>query len=59
VWKILTQVFGSRNQRLIKEMSRTVAAVNGFEAGVSALKDEQFPERTRELKAPPVRRWTT
>ena len=51
VWKILTQVFGSRNQRLIKEMSRAVAAVNGFEASVSALKDEQFPERTRELKA--------
>jgi preprotein translocase subunit SecA len=50
VWKILTQVFGSRNQRLIKEMNRTVAAVNGFEAGVSALKDEQFPEKTRELK---------
>jgi preprotein translocase subunit SecA len=51
VWKLLTQVFGSRNQRLIKEMSRTVAAVNGFEASVAALKDEQFPEKTRELKA--------
>ena len=25
VWKLLTQVFGSRNQRLIKELSRTVA----------------------------------
>src|ERR1700683_3206036 len=32
-------------------MSRTVAAVNGFEASVSALNDEQFPEKTRELKA--------
>ncbi|HXP25006.1 MAG TPA: hypothetical protein VN891_04455, partial [Steroidobacteraceae bacterium] len=51
MWKLLTQVFGSRNQRLIKEMSRAVAAVNGFEASVSALKDEQFPEKTRELKA--------
>jgi len=51
VWKLLTQIFGSRNQRLIKEMSRTVTAVNGFEASVSALKDEQFPEKTRELKA--------
>ncbi|HEV7358949.1 MAG TPA: preprotein translocase subunit SecA [Steroidobacteraceae bacterium] len=51
MWKLLTQVFGSRNQRLIKEMSRTVAAVNGFEASVSALNDEQFPEKTRELKA--------
>ncbi|HEX3943210.1 MAG TPA: preprotein translocase subunit SecA [Rhizomicrobium sp.] len=51
MWKLLTQIFGSRNQRLIKEMSRAVAAVNGLEAGVSALKDGQFPEKTRELKA--------
>jgi len=51
VWKLLTQIFGSRNQRLIKEMSRTVAAVNAMEASVGALKDEQFPEKTRELKA--------
>jgi preprotein translocase subunit SecA len=51
VWKLLTQVFGSRNQRLVKELSRTVSAVNGFEASVSALKDEEFPEKTKELKA--------
>ena len=30
MWKLLAQVFGSRNQRLIKELSRTVAAVNGL-----------------------------
>jgi len=51
VWKLLTQVFGSRNQRLVKELSRTVAAINAFEPTASALKDEQFPEKTRELKA--------
>ncbi len=51
MWKLLTQVFGSRNQRLVKELSRTVAAVNALEASVSALTDEQFPEKTRELKA--------
>ncbi len=51
MWKLLTQVFGSRNQRLIKELSRTVAAVNALEAGVRALTDDQFPEKTRELKA--------
>ena len=51
MWKLLTQIFGSRNQRLIKELSRTVAGVNALEASVSALKDEQFPEKTRELKA--------
>jgi len=51
VWKLLTQVFGSRNQRLIKELSRTVAATNALESDVRALADEQFPEKTRELKA--------
>jgi preprotein translocase subunit SecA len=51
VWKLLTQVFGSRNQRLVKELTRTVAAINGFEPSVAALTDEQFPDKTRELKA--------
>jgi preprotein translocase subunit SecA len=51
VWKILTNVFGSRNQRLVKELTRTVAAINGLEPGLMALPDEQFPEKTRELKA--------
>jgi preprotein translocase subunit SecA len=51
VWKLLTQVFGSRNQRLVKELSRTVVAVNSLEARLSALPDEQFPEKTKELKA--------
>jgi preprotein translocase subunit SecA len=51
VWKLLAQVFGSRNQRLIKELSRTVVAANALEAEVRALKDEQFPEKTQDLKA--------
>jgi preprotein translocase subunit SecA len=51
VWKLLTQVFGSRNQRLIKELSRTVVGTNALEAELRELKDEQFPEKTQELKA--------
>jgi preprotein translocase subunit SecA len=51
VWKLLAQVFGSRNQRLIKELSRTVGAANALEAEIRALKDEQFPEKTQDLKA--------
>jgi preprotein translocase subunit SecA len=51
VWKLLTQIFGSRNQRLIKELSRTVTATNALEAEIKALKDEQFPEKTQDLKA--------
>jgi preprotein translocase subunit SecA len=51
VWKLLTQIFGSRNQRLIKELSRRVADTNALEPEMQALKDEDFPEKTRELKA--------
>ncbi|MGH8337646.1 MAG: preprotein translocase subunit SecA, partial [Gammaproteobacteria bacterium] len=51
MWKLLTQVFGSRNQRLVKELGRTVAAVNGLEASIGTLADEEFPKRTLELKA--------
>jgi preprotein translocase subunit SecA len=51
VWKLLTQIFGSRNQRLVKELSRAVGAANALESDVRALADEQFPEKTRELKA--------
>ncbi len=51
MWKLLTQIFGSRNQRLIKELSRSVAATNELEADIRALRDEQFPEKTGELKA--------
>ncbi len=51
MWKFLTSIFGSRNQRLVKELTRTVAAINAFETALGELPDAQFPEKTRELKA--------
>ena len=39
---MLTKVFGSRNQRLIKRMGRTVAQVNALEASMTALSDEEL-----------------
>jgi preprotein translocase subunit SecA len=51
VWKLLAQVFGSRNQRLVKELGRAVAGANALESDTRALTDEQFPEKTGELKA--------
>jgi preprotein translocase subunit SecA len=51
VRKFLAQIFGSRNQRLVKELSRKVAAVNALEPNFSALKDEEFPQQTQALKA--------
>ncbi|HEY2682308.1 MAG TPA: preprotein translocase subunit SecA [Steroidobacteraceae bacterium] len=49
--KLLTQIFGSRNQRVLKDMRRIVAAINALEESVKALPDEKFPEKTRDLKA--------
>jgi preprotein translocase subunit SecA len=51
VLKLLTQIFGSRNQRVLKDMRRIVAAINALEESVKALPDEKFPEKTRDLKA--------
>ena len=51
MWKLLTQIFGSRNQRIVKELSRRVADTNLLEPEMQALKDDEFPEKTRELKA--------
>jgi preprotein translocase subunit SecA len=51
VWQLLRQVFGSRNQRLVKELSRVVSSVNGLEPEIKALADDQFAQKTQELKA--------
>ncbi|HLW24991.1 MAG TPA: preprotein translocase subunit SecA, partial [Steroidobacteraceae bacterium] len=48
--QFLTHIFGSRNQRLLKEMRRTVLATNALESSIAALKDEDFPVRTQALK---------
>jgi preprotein translocase subunit SecA len=50
VLQFLTHIFGSRNQRLLKEMRRTVLATNALESSIAALKDEDFPVRTQALK---------
>ncbi|MFO1466913.1 MAG: preprotein translocase subunit SecA [Steroidobacteraceae bacterium] len=48
--KLLAQIFGSRNQRLVKELTRKVAAANALEERTKALRDEEFPVKTQELK---------
>ncbi len=49
--KILTKVFGSRNERLLKRYHRIVATINELEPQAQALSDEQMRQRTIELKA--------
>jgi preprotein translocase subunit SecA len=47
---MLTKVFGSRNQRLIKRMGRTVVEVNALEESTSALSDADLAAKTQEFR---------
>ena len=47
---LLKKVFGSRNERLLKQYRRTVNQINQLEAGISALSDEQLRAKTVEFK---------
>ncbi|RJG34708.1 hypothetical protein, partial [Motilimonas pumila] len=49
--RILTGIFGSRNERLIKQMSKSVAKINALEPSLQALSDEDLRARTDALKA--------
>ncbi|MDH3375661.1 MAG: preprotein translocase subunit SecA [Gammaproteobacteria bacterium] len=48
---LVTKVFGSRNQRLIKSMSKNVDAINALEAEISALTDAELAAKTPEFKS--------
>ncbi len=46
----LTRIFGSRNQRLLREYSKTVSKINSFEEGLQALDDAAVRGKTDEFK---------
>jgi len=47
----LTRIFGSRNERLLKQYRRTVERINALEPEVSALSDEQLQAKTGEFRS--------
>ena len=47
----LTQIFGSRNDRLIKQYRKTVVLINALEAQYEALSDEKLRAKTDEFRA--------
>ena len=47
----LTKLFGSRNDRTIKQYRKTVTLINGLEAEYEALSDEQLRAKTDEFRA--------
>jgi preprotein translocase subunit SecA len=48
---LLKKIFGSRNDRLIKQYTQVVRKINALEAGISALSDEALRGKTAEFKA--------
>ena len=50
VQKVLTKIFGSRNERLLKRYRRIVDQINSFEPKVQAMTDEQLRARAQELR---------
>ena len=44
------KIFGSRNDRLLKQYRKIVAKINGMEEGMKALPDEALREKTKEFK---------
>jgi preprotein translocase subunit SecA len=48
--KVIKTVFGSRNDRIIKQLNQRVLLINQFEASMQALSDEQLKHKTEELK---------
>src|SRR5450432_1802890 len=48
--RILTGIFGSRNERLLRQMNKTVAKINVLEPGLQTLADADLKAKTDELK---------
>ncbi|MEH6365917.1 MAG: preprotein translocase subunit SecA [Pseudomonas marincola] len=48
---LLKKLFGSKNEREVKRMLKTVQTVNAFEEQILALSDEQLRAKTDEFKA--------
>ena len=47
---ILKKIFGSRNERLLRQYRGTVNKINALEAGLQGLSDEQLAAKTVEFK---------
>lgn len=47
---LLTRVFGSRNDRLLRQLQRSVIKVNALEAEMQKLSDEQLQAKTPEFQ---------
>jgi preprotein translocase subunit SecA len=46
----LTQIFGSRNDRQLKQYRKVIAKINALEPSLESLSDEQLKNKTQEFK---------
>jgi preprotein translocase subunit SecA len=51
IQKLLTRIFGSRNERLLKDFRKVVERINALEPSVTGLSDEELTGRTAALRA--------
>ncbi len=49
--RLLTSIFGSRNDRFVKQLGSIVKKINAFEPQMQALSDAELQAKTPELKA--------
>lgn len=47
---ILKKIFGTRNDRILKQYRKLVARINALEASMQALSDQQLAEKTAEFR---------
>lgn len=50
ITNIAKKIFGSRNDRLLKQYRKTVSKINGMEAQMQAMSDEELKAKTAEFK---------
>jgi len=48
--KFIAKIVGSRNERLIKKLHKTVEQINDLESGLGALSDEELSAKTQVFK---------
>lgn len=57
--KLLTKVFGSRNDRTLRRMRKVVEQINRMEPDMEKLSDDELKAKTNEFRARPKKasRW--
>ena len=46
----LTKIFGSRNDRLLKQYRKTVERINALESGLEGLSDDELKAKTHHFR---------